>query len=455
MEHFDALIIGGGITGAGTARDLALRGLKVLLAERDVPGSGTTSASTHLIHGGLRYLLYDRPTTLSTCWDSGHIVRASRRLLRRLPVLWPVYRGQLRGFATVETLLESYDGLSSMKYGRPHLRLSAQTVSRLVPGLKTEGLLGGLVFDEWWVPAVRLVEENLASAHRAGAQVRLKTEVLSLWKEEGRVLGAVLRGPDGKEERVQADITVNAAGPWVGQIARMAGCEIPMRLRKGTHLIYPGQWASLTASRVPLGLLLEAVDRQRYVFIIPGDGRTLVGPTDLDGGQDPDKTASTAEEISYLQASARRYFSNIPERFERAVCGARPILGRGPEKLLSREFEILDHSRRDGIPGFVSAAGGKMSDFRLMGEDAGEAVRRLLGRGGPCRSHLEDLSGNPITEIPPHPRPRIPFFLRRAPRLRELHALAYLGAGLGLHLLKAARGQIRESSYEDFERNYT
>src|SRR5271170_2744477 len=106
----DVIIIGGGITGAGILRDCALRGLKALLLEKSAAGMATTASSSHLIHGGLRYLLYDRLTTHTTAWDSGNIVRIARPLLRRLPILWPVYRGHRHGAETVETLLECYDG---------------------------------------------------------------------------------------------------------------------------------------------------------------------------------------------------------------------------------------------------------------------------------------------------------------------------------------------------------
>src|SRR5580704_5192459 len=147
-----------------------MRGLRTLLVERRQPAMGTTITSTHLIHGGLRYLLYDRLTTHTTCWDSGHIVRIARPLLQRLPILWPVYKGHSHGLATVETLLESYDGFQRMKLGLAHLRLSAAEALSLVPGLEPEGLLGAVSFDEWWVDPAALVAANLDSARRHGAE---------------------------------------------------------------------------------------------------------------------------------------------------------------------------------------------------------------------------------------------------------------------------------------------
>src|SRR5579883_80693 len=154
---YDVVVIGGGITGAGAARDCAMRGLKTLLLERGEPGMATTVSSTHLIHGGLRYLLYDRLTTHTTCWDSGHIIRIAQPVLTRVPILWPVYADHTHGIETVETLIEVYDRFSKMKGGLPHLRLSAEETLKLVPSLKREGLIGAVSFDEWWVDPVGLV----------------------------------------------------------------------------------------------------------------------------------------------------------------------------------------------------------------------------------------------------------------------------------------------------------
>lgn len=450
---YDAIIIGGGITGAGVLRDLSLRGLKALLLEKGRPAGGTTVASSHLIHGGLRYLLYDRLTTHASCWDSGHILRIARPLLTRLPVVWPVYRGHAHGLATVETLLESYDRFQPMKEGRPHLRLSAEETLRLFPGLSADGLRGALSFDEWWVDPEALVLANLDSARRHGGEVRVPAEAVGLERRGAAVTGVRARGPDGREESLAAAVVVNAAGPWADRAARLAGVEVPLRLRQGVHLVYEGYPPFLTASGRPAGLLLEAEDRGRYVFVIPQGGMTLVGPTDTATDRDPDRLVPSEEEKRCLLASVKRYFPSFPERYARVIVGARPILGQtGSEKLLSRDFEVLDHSVCDGAPGFVTVAGGKMSDFRLMAQEAGEAVCRLLGRGGPASSHLETLDGLPVGGPPESlpPSARLKRFLRSRPRLREGHALLHLAWAFGRHLLHPSPA----SSLEDFRRHY-
>lgn len=447
MSDFDLVVVGGGVTGAGVARDAALRGLRVALIERGRPGGGTTAASTHLIHGGVRYLLYDRLTTHSSCEDSGHIVRAAGELLTRLPIVWPVYQGHARGLETVETLFEQYDRFQPMKYGRAHLRLTAEATRRVVPGLSPEGLLGALVFDEWWVDAEALARRTLDSARAAGAEILLETPVTSLLKNGARVTGVRAGGRE-----LRGRITVNAAGPWIDKVSALAGVSLPLRLMKGSHLIYRDK--ALT----PVGLLLEAEDRSRYVFVVPSPLGTWVGPTDLPGPLDPDLTRTTDEEIGYLTRSVRRYFASWPERHDATIVGSRPILGQpGAEKLLSRDFEVFDHEARDGVAGFLTIGGGKMSDYRVMAETAVDAACRKLGAGGPCRTHLLTLDGKPVSEIPnwPRPSPGLKKFLRTKPLLRELHALSYLGAGMACHLARRAVGLTPIGDENEFRRRYS
>jgi glycerol-3-phosphate dehydrogenase len=450
---FDAAVIGGGVTGAGVLRDLALRGIRAVLYEKSRPGHATTISSTHLIHGGLRYLLYDRLTTEAACWDSGHILRIARPLLTRLPILWPVYRDHRHGFTTVETLLESYDRLQPRKGGRTHLRMSAGETRRLVPGLKAEGLLGGLVFDEWWVDPVALVEANLASAERAGAVVRRGETVVGVARESGAVAGVRVRSADGTEAVVSVRAVVNAAGPWADEVAGLAGASMALRRRQGSHLVYDRSPLETGGRRV--GLLLEAEDRERYVFVVPGVNMTLVGPTDLETTEAPDRLRTSEEEKRYLLASVHRYITDFPERFDRTLVGARPLLGQtGSEKLLSREFEVTDHGARDGIEGFFTVAGGKMSDFRLMGRAAADAVARRLGVSSPSVTDRWTLDGASLAATPGAPPGGLKRFLRRHPRLRELHALSYLGGALVRHLAGRCSAPT-DSTVDDFDRHYS
>ena len=443
---YDLVVIGGGVTGAGVARDAALRGLKVALIERGEPGGGTTAASTHLIHGGVRYLLYDRLTTHATCWDSGHIVRTAGDLLTRLPLLWPVYHGHARGLETVETLFEEYDKFQPMKYGLPHMRLTPQACLRLVPGLKAEGLKGGLVFDEWWVDAQKLAARTLDSARAAGAEIFLGAAADAILRDGPRAAGVSAGGRE-----LRARLTINAAGPWIDKVAKLAGASLPLRLMKGTHLIWKDP------KRVPVGLLLEAEDRERYVFVVPSPLGTWVGPTDIPGPADPDQARTTHDEIAYLLRSVRRYFDRWPETPDATIVGSRPILGQpGAEKLLSRDFEVFDHETRDGIPGLLTIGGGKMSDYRVMAEAAVDAACRKLGSSARATTQSFTLDGRPVGAIPDFspPSPGLKNFLKTRPHLRELHALGHLGAAFALHAARRAAGLCPISDEAAFRRRY-
>jgi glycerol-3-phosphate dehydrogenase len=461
MTHakWDAIVIGGGITGAGVLRDLALRGYRGLLLEKEDLGAATTASSSHLIHGGLRYLLYDRLTTHATCWDSGHITRIARPLLTRLPILWPVYRDHRRGLETVETLLESYDSFQPLKEGKKHLRLSAMETHRLMPGLKEEGLMGGLLFDEYWVDAVGLVKANVDAACRGGAEAREGATVVGFEKSDtfSQETGVVTRFAGGEETTLWASVVINAAGPWANHVASLAGATIPLRYQKGSHLVYDQFPFGGRNSPFPVGLLLEAIDRERYVFVLPGKEKTLVGPTDIPAPEGIHSIKTTDEEVTYLLNSCRRYFAKFSARFDRTVVGARPLLGqRGPEKLLSRGFRVVDHGAEGGPARFVTVAGGKMSDFRLMGEETVTVAGRYLEPRGPCRTAELTLEGTPVACVPPGDPPslRVKRFLDAHPRLREVHALAFLGGAYLRHVAKRVFKARWEATFPDVIAHY-
>ena len=402
MREYDCIVIGGGITGAGAVRDAALRGLKVLLIEKGELGCGTTASSSRLLHGGLRYLAYDRTTTQMSCWDSGNILRIARSLFQRQVFLWPVYRHHKHRMETVESLLEAYDLLQPLKEGKKHLRLDAPATLSILPGLNSQGLLGSLTFDEWWMDPLQLVRQTVASAQKYGAEVWTHTQVLGLLGEAHRIGGVqVQRENSAGTENVYARVLINATGAWTQKICALAGVKVPMRLRKGVHLIFPGLL-------VPHGVLLEAVDRVRYVFLIPIGGMTLLGPTDDPFEEDPDLLEVSREEIRYLLDSAKRYFPHLPENFQSTTIGVRPILYQpGSERFLSRDHAVLDHEKLNGVRGLISITGGKLSTYRQMAEDAVDLACEKLGRRLPCRTHLETLEGKTIQLSPLTTHPQL------------------------------------------------
>jgi glycerol-3-phosphate dehydrogenase len=179
----------------------------------------------------------------------------------------------------------------------------------------------------------------------------------------------------------------------------------------------------------------------------------LVGPTDLSESEGPDRIKTTPEEIRYLLDSCRRYFPAFSDQFDGTTAGVRPLLGqKGPEKLLSRGFRVIDHGREGGPEGLITVAGGKMSDFRLMGEEGADAACRWLGISGPSRTAAMALNGEPVTGVVSGgpPSAKLKSFLDLHPRLRECHALAHLGLAYGRHVLT----RTKRSSVDDVMVHY-
>lgn len=389
MSGFDVVVVGAGVTGAGVARDAALRGMSVLLVEQRDLASGTTWGSSGMIHGGVRYLQYDWETTRVSCLDGGYIRRTAPHLLFPVVFLVPVFPDTRMSLDTTEVGLEAYDRFQPLKGGRPHVRLTPAEALRLEPGLNPD-LVGALTMEEWGVDPSRLVTLTALDARAAGAELRTWTEVTGLLREDRRVCGVRLRSRlSGATTEVRARVVVNAAGPWATELAAMAGAEVRLRPAKGIHLIYDRRITNVALS-------VEAVDG-RGLLLVPHASTTILGTTDDDFYGDPEHLEVTEDEIEYVLEAAERVLPGIRRyRVAHANAAVRPTLyeWRKYEDDLTREYEVFDHGVRDGSPGLVSVAGGKMSMFRKMAEDTVDAVERVLGRPHvDCTTHLRPLPG--------------------------------------------------------------
>ncbi|HCU26050.1 MAG TPA: FAD-dependent oxidoreductase [Deltaproteobacteria bacterium] len=393
--QFDLIVIGGGVNGCGIARDAAMRGLKTVLIEKNDFGSGTTGASSQMIHGGARYLISDVETTRLSSLDSGYIQKIAPHLLFRIPFLFPVMakpgrsgRAQKIYLEFLETYFEAYDKFSPLKNGKPHTRLNKEEALALEPDL-SENLIGAVTFDEWGIDSFRLCLGNVASAAEHGAEIHNHTEVTEILKEGGRVVGVKVRHLlDGARSELRAKIVFNAAGPWVPKIAELAGCEVKLRPAKGVHLV-------IDRRIVNYAIAANAIDG-RSIFIMPYQNTTIIGTTDDDYFGDPDAIPILEDEIEYLLDGIEQVFPRVRQaRIIHAWAGVRPTLfKRGPyEDDLSREHEIFDHETAEHTPGFLSIAGGKLASYRLMSEEAVDAVCRKLGVSSPCRTHQVPLPG--------------------------------------------------------------
>jgi glycerol-3-phosphate dehydrogenase len=373
----DLLIVGGGINGAGIARDAAGRGLSVLLVEQHDLAAHTSSASTKLIHGGLRYLEYGEFRLVRAA------LRERERLLAIAPhVIWPLEfvlphaRGQ-RPAWMVRAGLFLYDHLA------PRQKLPASRAVRFGPHpaavILQPGFRRGFTYADCRVDDSRLVVLNAMDAAERGAAIRTRTRLISA-RAEGPLWRATLEEGDGRRGTVFARALVNAAGPWVGDIisaglGRDGGQTV--RLVKGSHIIVPRLYEGNFA------FILQNPDK-RIVFAIPYEHDfTLIGTTDIAFQDDPATVAISAEEISYLCESVSRYFRRpvAPADIVRTYSGVRPLYDdhAANASAVTRDY-VLASEGGAGRPVLLSVFGGKITTYRELAEQALEKLLKLLGR---------------------------------------------------------------------------
>ena len=387
-------VIGGGVTGAGIARDLSLRGLSVLLLEKGDWGGGTSGASSWMIHGGPRYLEFDWDTTRLSTQDAGHIVTIARNLVYRVVFLIPVLPHDRNNIERMETAMEVYDRFQPLKKAHPHRRLTADEARQAEPGLSPE-VIGAVTMEEWGVDPHRLVYANVEDAVAHGARALNHTKVIGLIRDGGKVIGVRYRSSDGSISEARARAVVNATGPWSPEISGMAGVPIRLRPAKGIHIVYPHRISNFSISA-------ESIDG-RDLLMVSHAGFTLLGTTDDDFYGDLDSVDVLEDEVDYLLQAFERVFPSIKEyRPVRTTAGVRPTLykWRRYEDELSREYEVIDHAAQ-GVGGFVTIAGGKLSMYRLMAEETSDAVCRKLGHQARSTTAATPLPGSESDMEPP------------------------------------------------------
>jgi glycerol-3-phosphate dehydrogenase len=383
----DVCVIGGGVTGAGIARDLSLRGLSVLLLEKGDWGAGTTGASSWMIHGGPRYLEFDWDTTRLSTQDAGYIVTIARNLVYRVVFIIPVLPHDRNNIERMETAMEVYDRFQPLKKAHPHKRLTAEEARQAEPGLSTD-IIGAVTMEEWGVDPHRLVYANVEDAVAHGARALNHTRVVDLVRDGGKVIGVRYRASDGAVTEARARVVVNATGPWSPEVSKLAGLEVRLRPAKGIHIVYPHRISNFSISA-------ESIDG-RDLLMVSQAGFTLLGTTDDDFYGDLDSVDVHEDEVDYLLQAFERVFPSIRSyRPVRTTTGVRPTLykWRRYEDELSRRYEVIDHAT-EGVEGFVTIAGGKLSMYRLMAEETSDAVCRKLGNQAKCTTATTPLPGN-------------------------------------------------------------
>ena len=388
-SEFDVIIIGAGINGAGIARDAAMRGLKVLLLDKGDLASGTSSASTRLIHGGLRYLEhFEFGLVRESLRERETLHRIAPHLVRPLAITIPIYNQSKRGRATIRAGMIAYDLLSWGKSLPRHRMLSSAETLEQSPGLNQEGLLGAAqYFDAQIEFAERLVVENALDARKHGAEVITYAPVTKLTME-----GGVEFVSNEASHFARASVIVNAAGPWVDQLLERAPFESERLIggTKGSHIVVPPFPGSSKSA-----IYLEAQSDWRPFFIIPWNGNYLIGTTDVRFDDDPDKVRSEWWEIDYLLAETNRAFPDAGLKREKILftySGVRPLpwTTNEDEQSITRRHFIREHPRMENL---LSIVGGKLTTYRSLAEECVDLVFRKLGRQSPaCRTAKEVLS---------------------------------------------------------------
>lgn len=375
---FDLLVIGAGITGAGVARDAALRGLSVALVEANDFGSGTSSRSSKLIHGGLRYLAQGEVAVVREA-------ATERRVLRRIaphltltnPMVMPAR--SKAGITSMRAAMWTFEKLAKVDKPERHEVWDKKRLQNEEPTIKADGLAGAVVYPEYVTDDGRLVLANAVSAVQAGARVATYAPVTEIILENGRVSGAVVQSSlpgDENGARIRARLTVNAAGPWVDHLRHLEDDQArnKLQLTKGIHLVF-------NHDRLPISrtVIMRASDR-RGAFIVPHGRFVYTGTTDTFYPEPEYWPEITREDVDYLLESVNRTFNVEPITYNDIVSvwsGLRPLLGQEGKKPseISRRDEAFD-----GPGGLVSIAGGKLTSYRSMAERLVDSCEKKLGQ---------------------------------------------------------------------------
>ncbi len=425
-EPFDLIVVGGGITGCGIFLDASQRGLRVLLVEKGDVASGTSSRSSKLVHGGLRYLRQMRFHLIrEACRERDRMLALSPHLVRPIPFVFPVRQGGRPPGWQVDLGLSMYDRMTS---GPPHRRLEPDELERLAPSLSTKGLDRALVYGDALTDDALLTLAVAATGFAYGGLLLTRAfPEEGLRDAAGRLRGLAVRDLEsGEVHAVAAHLVINAAGVWVDQLRHRLGIDgVRVRPSRGSHLIFSRERLPMAAA-----VTFPSPDDGRPVFFIPHPEGILVGTTDLFHDGDLDDPRPSREEVGYLLRAVQAAFPgrNLGEADVRgAFAGVRPITDTGADNPTSA-------SREDALweeQGLLSVAGGKLTTWRAMAQDVVDHALRLLPperarAATPCAT-----AGTPVGALAPLDLPeRLHAACGVAPHLaaalaRRLGALAW------------------------------
>lgn len=393
-EKFDLIVIGGGIIGTGIARDASLRGIKTLLVEKEDFGYGTTSRSSRLIHGGLRYLrMLEFHLVQQDLHEREALLKIAPHLVRPFPFIIPLTSLYYRIALSIGVRM--YDVMASGKSMPSHQHLSRREALEMEPELEElKGLAGALLYYDCQAPFTeRLGIENVLSAVERGASILNHACVVGFLRDGSDVCGVEVQDAlSGEVHRVKARLVVNAAGHWVDCVRDLlhGGPASTVRRTKGIHL--------LTSKLTKKALVLFHPSDGRLFFVMPWLDYTLIGTTDTDYSGDLDAVCADENDAAYLLQGIRHIFPKLrSEDILYTTAGLRSLAHIGGEKPsdITREHKVLDHKQRDGIEGFVSVLGGKITAYRAVAKDGVDVVCRKLRLKATCTTAEVPLPGAP------------------------------------------------------------
>jgi glycerol-3-phosphate dehydrogenase len=392
-KNWDLIIIGGGITGAGVFREAIKMGLDVLLLEKKDFAWGTSSRSSKLIHGGLRYLKEKRfLLTRASVNEREYLLNSAPGLVESLGFLMPVYENQKPGKKILSIGLSVYDMIA---WEKQHKYFEAAEFSSLIPQIKQEALLGGFLFYDAQVDDARLVLRLINEAVESGGSAVNYTSAIKINRNvNGEVVGITAKDTETlNEKNLSTSAVINATGSWAEELHPSPKSKLHLRPLRGSHLLFPGSLLNLSHAVS----FVHPVDN-RPVFIVPWEGAMLLGTTDVDHYVDLSKEPSISkEEIDYLMDAFTAMFPSIDISLKDCIstfAGVRPILSKGD---LSPSEESREHIVWKD-KGLVTITGGKLTTFRRSALDALKAVKPFLGPG-----KINGPNAPEFSSVPDHP----------------------------------------------------
>ena len=384
IKEYDVIIIGGGITGVGTARDCAMRGLSTLLVERSDIADGASGRNHGLLHSGARYAVNDAESAEECIRENMIIRRIASNCVEETDGLFITLPEDDLGYQA--TFIEKCRAAG----------INAQAIDpseaiRLEPSVNPT-LIGAVRVPDASVDPFRLCSANALDAVLHGAKILTHNEVVELLRENGRVVGVKLRDSrTGEQQEVRSRVVVNAAGIWGARIAEMAGAQIRMLPAKGSLLIF--------GHRVNKMVINRCRKPANADILVPGDVVCVIGTTsDKVPFEECDNMRVTSSEVDILlEEGAKLAPSLATTRILRAYAGVRPLVASDDDptgRSTSRGIVLLDHETRDGVPGFISITGGKLTSYRLMAEMATDLVCRKLGSDAVCHTADTPIAGS-------------------------------------------------------------